>query len=211
MRFSWMPLSISASICVLAMSWSAILSGPSAEAATSDEPKTEFACGTVSVGGGFYAEAGRLRCENTPLADQIELKSTDDKIFCSYSVSCTPATTLVKEVVLRHLKKKDWTKLRGDEIARALQSTAHPSSGGELVGKTDWFPVAVQCLGNRTSNGNPDCPNVNDCVNNRRTSGVFWRLKPTKGGAPSLDDVEGLRAIQEGEELPTFEKNRTTR
>lgn len=158
----------------------------------------EFACGTMVMNGSFYSEAGVVQCDD-PKQD-IEVRSDSKKIFCFYSAQCTPVTRKLKAAVLKELDKSDWSKLTDDEINRTVIRLA---ASGSLTG-LEITQTSVQCLGDKTSNGNPDCPKVNDCVNNRRGSSLYWKVKPLKvlAAPPTAADSDGFQVEQRGGSAP---------
>lgn len=144
------------------------------------------------------SEAGVVQCDD-PKQD-IEVRSDSKKIFCFYSAQCTPVTRKLKAAVLKELDKSDWSKLTDDEINRTVIRLA---ASGSLTG-LEITQTSVQCLGDKTSNGNPDCPKVNDCVNNRRGSSLYWKVKPLKvlAAPPTAADSDGFQVEQRGGSAP---------
>lgn len=161
-------------------------------------PVAEFACGTMVMNGSFYSEAGVVQCDD-PKKD-IEVRSDSKKIFCFYSAQCTPVTQKLKAAVLKEIDKPDWSKLTDDEINRTVIRLA---ASGSLTG-LEITQTSVQCLGDKTPNGNPDCPKVNDCVNNRRGSSLYWKVKPLKvlAAPPTAADSDGFQVEQKGGAAP---------
>lgn len=150
----------------------------------------ELACGS-SPGGGFYVETGVQNCDPKNLSDTAK---GSEKILCLYNATCTPVVDELKKFVRKRLNNKTWDKITDDEINQTMiDGVAELTrSGGNLPWQAELHVVAVQCLGKKTQNGNPDCPLVNACVNQHT---ALWPLLPNPS---TFGKSDGFR-LEKGE------------
>lgn len=160
-------------------------------AGDASKAEVEFICGTAP-GSHAFATSGSIQCEDDRGEIRKDLASNSKQVACFYSAMCSPVTPRIKRKV-EERTKKSWSQTSDDELNQAVielsSSLGQKATGGEL----DPSVTTVQCVGNRTSQGNPDCPRVNECVN-QRTSSVFWKIVPMNvSTTPSISDSQGFR------------------
>ncbi len=171
----------------------------------------EFACGTAAQGGSFFSETGQQICESEkgPRAETT-VTPASKTIFCFYNATCTPVTHPVKQFLLQKLDSKNWADLGDDEINHAL---IQATMSGSLPAPMDLTITAVQCLGEKSADGTPNCPKVNACINNRGNRALFWKMQPLNifDPAKGVKNSDGFRMQQEGQGLPESKKKGVVR
>jgi hypothetical protein len=166
------------------------------------DKRVEFACGTDIIGGAWFAEAGRIACEDDVGGAKTELGSKDKNIFCFYNATCTPVTKEVRRfIVAAHNERakkpvESYSELNDDQINQTLFAIARTNP--VLAAKT-----SVQCVGVRKADGAPECPKVNDCVNNRKVSSLFFHMQPLNVKmVPTPEDSFGFGIQKTGDDAP---------
>lgn len=171
----------------------------------------EFACGTAGQGGSFYSETGQQICETKGGPQTATTLTPDSKaIFCFYNATCTPVTHPVRQFLMQKLDAKNWAELGDDEINHAL---IQATMSGSLPAPMDLTITAVQCLGEKSADGTPNCPKVNACINNRGNRALYWKMQPLNifDPAKGVRNSDGFRMKQEGQGVPKSKKSGVTR
>ncbi len=168
------------------------------------EKTVMYSCGTRAAGGSFYSDAGTVRCEDGPGGDKTTIGANDAQIFCMYSATCTAVTPDVRKAVLalhneRAFKKlEDWQDLTDDQmnqtVITAIQNRILPQI---------WTETSVQCMGTKFADGKPNCPGVNDCINNRRKHSALFMVKNYDKMVPVATDSQGFKLRKVGPNAPT--------
>lgn len=194
-------------VLVAALAWISVASFVS----NASGAPVEFACGTAGQGGSFFSETGQQICE-TKKGPQVTTTLTPDSkaIFCFYNATCTPVTHPVRQFLMQKLDAKNWAELGDDEINHAL---IQATMSGSLPAPIDVTITAVQCLGEKSADGTPNCPKVNACINNRGNRALYWKMQPLNifDPAKGVRNSDGFRMKQEGQEVPEPKKSGVTR
>ena len=162
-------------------------------------------CGTKIVGGAFYSESGSVRCDDGPGAEKKEIASNSNQVFCMYNAVCTPVTSEVRKVVKaaynEHALKKvnDFSEISDDHVAQTLTNAV---MAGVIPQPLETPDYSVQCIGDKVD-GKPNCPSLNDCVNNRKMSSQFWKVQPlNQKMIPLVTDSQGAMVRKNGPDAP---------
>lgn len=158
-------------------------------AGDASKAEVEYICGT-DPRSPAYAMSGSMQC---PDGSRKELAHDSKETFCFYNANCTPVTARVKRMVEEEAKK-EWRSMADDELNQTLiKLMANPEKAPKLAPQIEFSPTGVQCVAARSKNGNPDCPRVNECVN-QPASALFWKIVPMKADLqPSMSDSQGFR------------------
>ncbi len=105
-------------------------------------------------------------------------------------------------------KANDWSELSDGDINQAVMGYVTPIiQDAGRNGRPMPFELhehAVQCLGTKEKDGAPNCPTVNDCINNRKNASVFWKIqryKPAFTVTPA--DSKGFTLRDQKNAVPT--------
>lgn len=137
------------------------------------EETREFACGTNLIGGSFYSDFGTLKCADK---DAIEVSVKNDKIFCFYNATCMPVFSDFKDYASKQYAGKAYKELSDKEINRVIVNGLLQQNFPFLKRLSQ---TGIQCLGEKSDDGTPNCPNVNDCMN-AKVSGKFMKMSVLK-------------------------------
>lgn len=171
----------------------------------------EYACGTKVGAGSFYSETGRMICEDEVGNAEKQIKADDKaEIFCLYQATCTPITPKIRQVLTIAANGKNWSELTDDDINQIMLGYL-----GEIqrdaVRNLRKIPFevhdhAVQCLGTKTDD-KPNCPSVNDCINNRKNASTFWKIQPYNPPFKATPaDSKGFRMRDQGTSIPKLQE-----
>lgn len=152
------------------------------------EEGQEFICSTVAGASSFYADIGRTVCDGK-VTDLDKSKS----VLCNYTANCVPADKAAKDLIIQMAGGKPWESISDDERNRHL-ALAY-SKGSVQVSEQD--AMSVQCIGQKLPNGDPNCPHVNDCVNNRKMSTLAWSPQLYRA-FNSFDTIQGVSVKKTG-------------